>query len=53
MEAGDGVVPDDELGGPAADVDHDGRLLGGRAVVHRPEERELRLFLSGEHARVE
>ena len=45
---------DDELGRAAADVDHDRGLGGGAvAVVHRTEERQLSLFIAGEHPRVE
>ena len=42
----------DELGGPPADVDHDGRLRRGLTswrVAHRAEERQLGLLLAGEH----
>ena len=56
VEPRHGVVPDDELGRAPADVDDDGRLQGrggSCAVVHRAEERELRLLLAGEHACVE
>ena len=59
VEAGGARDADDELGGAAADVDDDGGLrVGVCAVVsgpagHGAEERELRLFLAAEHARVE
>ena len=46
-------TPDDELGGAAADVDHDRRLGRRRPAGHRAQERQLRLFLAAEHARVE
>ena len=53
VEAGGAVAPDDELGGAAADVDHDGGLRGVLAVGHRAEERELGLLVPGEGAGVE
>ncbi len=53
VEAGGAVAPDDELGGAAADVDHDGGLRGVLAVGHRAEERELGLLVPGERAGVE
>ena len=67
VKAGGPADADDELGGAAADVDHDGWLGGGlptqpsgpcfasldRSAGHGAEERELRLFVAAEDAGVE
>ena len=50
----DGVVAThDELGGSSTDVDHQRRLRRAGPVRHRPQEGQLCLFLSAQHARVE
>src|SRR5204863_65150 len=56
VKAGRVILSDDELGGASADVHHDGRPLRRRHRLpagHRAEERQLRLFIAAQHARVE
>jgi hypothetical protein len=54
VEADAVTVADDELGRPAADVDHDDGPGGvGRPLARRAAERQPRLLVAGDRARVE